>query len=185
MPRLTKEELKRRLQEAEASEKTTGDGIFSSPSDGVTVTETETGTVINTGKKTPDVAKANEVIAEHREKKERKKRVPKADLAQMQEDKAKAEKFAQGFGNVIVTVTEALIARMPTPEPLTEVEKDQWKICCEEMIAKYLSLIGEWQAEAGFLVMAVVIFAPRLQKPKPPKQPLRVITPEEVAAIPK
>lgn len=121
-----------------------------------------------------------EAVEEH-EQKTRKKTVSKAELKakldaleEKQAREAKARTFVRGFGRTVLWATEVAIKRMPNPEPLSAMEKEEWQEVCGAMLDKYLHST-EWETEINFAFGLVMIFGLRMLKEKQEEKKLVVV----------
>jgi len=67
------------------------------------------------------------------------------------------------FGSVLL---EILIARLPNPKPLSDVEKNAFNDATTRLFEKYAHYLLDYSEEVGFLLVTSVILIPRLKKQK-------------------
>jgi len=88
------------------------------------------------------------------EEKPRRGRRKKADIEREQELKLV-------IGSLGSSLMSLIIARLPNPIPLTDIEKQQIDIVTSNLLSKYMSYLDKWQEETAFITVMLTVLIPR------------------------
>jgi hypothetical protein len=119
----------------------------------------------------PDISKVDQVQRENAEKKQtRTGRVSKEELRKQEEDREKVKRLSNSLQRLATHGMDALVMRMPSPEPLTDFEKEMFGESVNDVLVKWLPLSFKWGEEIALGICLAMILAGRLQKEKKPKK---------------
>jgi hypothetical protein len=102
--------------------------------------------------------------SEGKEEKQKKPRGKAAVYAQEEQKKAEFVSTVKGVGSMILNI---IVARLPNPIPLTDLESNSFDECFSRVAYKYASILGNYQEETALGIVSLMIFIPRLKSPKP------------------
>jgi len=122
----------------------------------------------------PNLEEIKKIQDEHSDLKENvtvKTRKQRRTKKEMEADKAtdkieRAKSFSDSITGVGSMLLSIMVERMPTPKPLTELEKNMFDNSFNKLAYKYAEWLGDYQEETAFILVASMVIIPRMKKPK-------------------
>jgi hypothetical protein len=123
-----------------------------------------------------EAAASTELKPENETKYKKKKRL---ELEEQQKAAENLKNQALGITQFLSSGLDIVCKRLPNPQPLTVFEKKMFEDSAAQMIAKYMPSMLQYGAEFSFSLSLIMIFTPRLIKPKKSQDVLKIIKQEE------
>lgn len=76
---------------------------------------------------------------------------------------AEQMELLKGVGSSFLSL---IVPRLPNPIPITEDEKNIFDTAFCKLAAKYIPMTGGYEIEISFVMVSLMIFAPRIKKEK-------------------
>lgn len=91
---------------------------------------------------------------------------PRGKAKKIKEEEQRKKEFTdslQGVGSLLLNI---VIARLPNPSPLNDVERTSFDAAFTKVAYKYSNILGNYQEETALALISLMIFIPRIRKPK-------------------